>query len=242
MGVLSDRQIEAEGIVTPFEPGVKRPGVVGYGSSAYGHDLRIGYKFKVAKSPHFWAAQGLPYPVLDPKGDNDTAYEDIDLTPPDPALRWQVVNGLSVCGRCSHMADRPEPHTYNGRLCPNTDMVEAPPRDYLVIAAGAYALGEPLETLHIPRSVLAQVTGKSTYTRLGLLVNCTPLEPEWTGKVTMTLANLSPLPVKVYCGEGIAQVVFTRSDDPRLCRVSYADKGGKYQAAPGIQTAKVDGV
>jgi dCTP deaminase len=79
--------------------------------------------------------------------------------------------------------------------------------------------------------------GKSTYARCGLIVNVTPFEPEWEGFVTMELSNTSPLPVKVYANEGIAQVLFLESDE--VCRVSYADRKGKYQKQTAITLPKI---
>ena len=89
-----------------------------------------------------------------------------------------------------------------------------------------------MEHLEIPRDILGVCVGKSTYARIGIIVNVTPLEPEWRGKVTIEISNTTPLPAKVYAGEGIAQVIFLRADAP--CQVSYADKKGKYQDQPGL--------
>jgi dCTP deaminase len=80
------------------------------------------------------------------------------------------------------------------------------------------------------------VLGKSTYARCGLVVNLTALEPEWEGQVTIEISNTTPIAVKVYAGEGIAQVIFFRAD--RLCDVSYADKKGKYQHQTGVTLAR----
>src|SRR5262249_6149986 len=66
----------------------------------------------------------------------------------------------------------------------------------------------------------------------GIIVNVTPLEPEWRGKVTIELSNTTPLPAKIYAGEGIAQILFLRAD--AVCRTSYADKKGKYQDQKGL--------
>lgn len=102
---------------------------------------------------------------------------------------------------------------------------------------GAFALGESLETIDVPREVLVVCLGKSTYARCGLIVNVTPLEPEWRGTITLELSNTTPFPVLVYANEGIAQLVFHTGT--RNCEVSYADKKGKYQDQSGIQLAKV---
>jgi dCTP deaminase len=86
--------------------------------------------------------------------------------------------------------------------------------------------------------VLVICVGKSTYARCGLIVNVTPLEPEWKGKVTIEISNTTPLPAKVYANEGIAQFVFFKADE--VCEVSYADKAGKYQNQGGLTLPKVD--
>ncbi len=96
-----------------------------------------------------------------------------------------------------------------------------------VIPPNSFALARSIEKFKIPRDVLALVIGKSTYARCGILVNCTPLEPEWEGYVTLEISNTTPLPAKIYANEGIAQVLFFRAS--QTCDVSYKDKGGKYQ-------------
>ena len=111
-------------------------------------------------------------------------------------------------------------------------------RDHVVIPPNSFALAETVETFRIPRDVLAVCVGKSTYARCGIIVNVTPLEPEWRGKVTLEISNTAPLPAKIYANEGIAQMVFIKAD--RVCAVSYADKGGKYQDQRGLVLPKVD--
>jgi dCTP deaminase len=107
----------------------------------------------------------------------------------------------------------------------------------LVIAPNSFILGRSLEYFRIPRDVLVVCYGKSTYARCGVIVNVTPLEPEWEGFVTISLINAAPFPVRVYAGEGIAQAVFLKAAD--LCRTSYGDRKGKYQAQRSIQVARV---
>ncbi|MFH1259578.1 MAG: dCTP deaminase [Elusimicrobiota bacterium] len=109
--------------------------------------------------------------------------------------------------------------------------------DYFILPGHSLCLTRSLEYLRIPRNVLALCTGKSTYARCGILINITPLESEWEGFITMAVSNISPLPVKIYAGEGIAQVLFLAGDQP--CGISYADRKGKYQASKGITEAKV---
>ncbi len=110
--------------------------------------------------------------------------------------------------------------------------------DHVVIPPNSFALCETVEWMEIPRDVLAICVGKSTYARCGLIVNVTPLEPEWKGKVTLEISNTTPLPARVYANEGIAQMVFLKAD--RVCAVSYADKAGKYQGQLGLTLPKVD--
>ena len=104
--------------------------------------------------------------------------------------------------------------------------------DWCIIPPNSFALARTVEYFRIPRSVLTITLGKSTYARCGIIVNVTPLEPEWEGHVTLEFSNTTPLPARVYANEGIAQVLFFQSDEP--CEVSYADKKGKYQKQQGL--------
>lgn len=110
--------------------------------------------------------------------------------------------------------------------------------DHVIIPPNSFALCETIEWIEIPRDILVICVGKSTYARCGLIVNVTPLEPEWRGKITLEISNTTPLPAKVYANEGIAQLVFLKAD--RVCSVSYADKAGKYQDQGGLTLPKVD--
>jgi dCTP deaminase len=105
-----------------------------------------------------------------------------------------------------------------------------------IIPANSYVLGRSLEYFRIPRSVLALCTGKSTYARCGVVVNVTPLEPEWEGFITVSIANTAPWPVKVYAGEGLGQIVFFEGEPPK---VSYADRKGKYQSQQGLTLPRI---
>lgn len=101
-----------------------------------------------------------------------------------------------------------------------------------VIPPNSFALAETVEYLEIPRDIICICLGKSTYARCGIIVNVTPLEPEWRGRVTIEISNTTPLPAKIYAGEGIAQILFLRTD--AVCKTSYADKAGKYQDQKGL--------
>jgi len=101
------------------------------------------------------------------------------------------------------------------------------------IPPNAYVLGRTVEYLRIPRNVLTLCVGKSTYARSGIMVNVTPFEPEWEGFVTVSIANTTPRPVRVFANEGLCQVLFFQSDES--CEVSYKDRKGKYQAQRKIE-------
>lgn len=106
-----------------------------------------------------------------------------------------------------------------------------------IIPPNSFVLARSVEYFRIPRNVLGIVFGKSTYARCGIIVNVTPLEPEWSGTLVIEISNTTPLPAKIYANEGIAQVIFLEADEP--CKVSYADRKGKYQKQKGIVLPKV---
>jgi dCTP deaminase len=105
-----------------------------------------------------------------------------------------------------------------------------------IIPPNSFALARTVEYFRIPRNVLCVCLGKSTYARIGVIVNITPFEPEWEGHVTIEISNTTPLPCKIYANEGIAQVLFFEGEEPE---VSYADRKGKYQAQTGITLPKL---
>ena len=105
-----------------------------------------------------------------------------------------------------------------------------------LIPPNSFALARTVEYFRIPRNVLTICLGKSTYARCGIIVNVTPLEPEWEGHVTLEFSNTTPLPAKIYANEGVAQMLFFESDE--VCDVSYADRGGKYQGQRGVTLPK----
>jgi dCTP deaminase len=175
VGVLPDWQIQREIKIEPFADGTPRPGVVSYGVSSYGYDVRVGRRFKI-----FTNARCA---VVDPKNFDPASFVDVE-------------------------------------------------GDYCLIPPNSFVLAETVEYLEIPRDIIAICVGKSTYARCGIIVNVTPLEPEWRGRITIEISNTTPLPAKIYAGEGIAQILFFRADSP--CQTSYADKQGKYQDQRGL--------
>ncbi|MER2566249.1 MAG: dCTP deaminase [Myxococcaceae bacterium] len=105
-----------------------------------------------------------------------------------------------------------------------------------IIPPNSFALARTVEYFRIPREVLVVCLGKSTYARCGIIVNVTPLEPEWEGHVTLEFSNTTPLPARIYANEGVAQMLFFQSDE--LCDTSYRDRGGKYQGQTGVTLPK----
>jgi dCTP deaminase len=175
MGVLADWQIQERIVIRPFAEGNVRPGVISYGVTSYGYDVRVGRHFKVFTNAHC--------AVVDPKQFDPRSFVDIE-----------------------------------GDTC--------------LIPPNSFALAETVEYLEIPRDIIAICLGKSTFARCGIIVNVTPLEPEWRGKITIEISNTTPLPAKIYANEGIAQILFLRAE--QVCHTSYADKRGKYQDQQGL--------
>jgi dCTP deaminase len=108
--------------------------------------------------------------------------------------------------------------------------------DQCIIPPNSFALARTVEYFRIPRNVLTVCLGKSTYARCGIIVNVTPLEPEWEGHVTLEFSNTTTLPAKIYANEGVAQMLFFESDE--VCETSYKDRGGKYQGQKGVTLPK----
>jgi dCTP deaminase len=175
LGILPDWQIARDIKIEPFAEGTPRPGMISFGVSSYGYDVRVGRHFKV-----FTNARCA---VVDPKHFDPASFVDIE-------------------------------------------------GDHCLIPPNSFALAETVEQFEIPRNVLAICVGKSTYARCGIIVNVTPLEPEWRGRITIEISNTTPLPAKIYAGEGIAQILFLRA--AAVCQTSYADKQGKYQDQKGL--------
>jgi dCTP deaminase len=179
MGLKPDtwiaRMAREQHMIDPFVEGQIRDGVISYGVSSYGYDIRVAEEFKIFTN--VFSA------VVDPKHFDPKSMVD-----------------------------------FKGDVC--------------VIPPNSFALARTVEYFRIPRSVLTVCLGKSTYARCGIIVNVTPFEPEWEGFVTLEISNTTPLPARIYANEGIAQVLFFEADE--VCRISYADKKGKYQAQKTI--------
>jgi dCTP deaminase len=184
MSVKNDRWIRKMAtecdMISPFAEGQMREGVISFGLSSYGYDLRVADEFKIFTNVYTT--------IVDPKHFDARSFVE-----------------------------------FRGPVC--------------VIPPNSFALARSVEYLKIPRNVITVCVGKSTYARCGIIVNVTPLEPEWEGFVTLEISNTAPLPARVYSNEGLCQIVFIGSDE--LCEVSYRDKKGKYQAQKGIVLAKI---
>lgn len=174
------REMASKGMIEPFHESQVRGGVISFGVSSYGYDMRIADEFKIFTN--------INNTIVDPKNF-------------DPR---SLVN-------------------FHGETC--------------IIPPNSFVLGHSVEYFRIPRDVLVICLGKSTYARCGIVVNVTPLEPEWEGHVTIEISNTTPLPARIYANEGIAQLIFLGCSE--ICGTSYADKAGKYQAQKGITLPKL---
>jgi dCTP deaminase len=174
------KEMAEKGMIEPFNKEQVREGVISYGISSYGYDMRIADEFKIFTN--------INNTVVDPKSFDIKSFID-----------------------------------FKGNVC--------------IVPPNSFVLGRSVEYFRIPREVLVICLGKSTYARCGIVVNVTPLEPEWEGYVTIEISNTSPLPAKIYANEGIAQLLFIEGSE--VCKGSYADKAGKYQAQKGITLAKM---
>lgn len=244
MGVLADHQIIGRQRLTEHDPlhpelgdlgdmalkikpfARESPkGAISYGVSSYGYDVRVGYHFKVFTPVHCG--------IIDPKNFDPRCFVDVDLTQNGPhSLVFSDTAECYVCKNCGLTIDE------NG---PSKQLIDPPcPKgkpDHILIPPNSFVLAETMEYLEISRDCVCIVLGKSTYARCGIIVNVTPLEPSWTGTITMEISNTSPLPAKVYTGEGIAQILFLKGDS--MCATSYADKKGIYQSQNGIVLPRV---
>lgn len=157
-------------MIEPFEKELIRKGVISYGLSSYGYDIRVSDEYLIFTNVYS--------AVVDPKNFDNKSFI-----------------------------------YHKGEYC--------------IIPPNSFALARSVEYFRIPRKVLGICIGKSTYARCGIIVNVTPLEPEWEGYLTIEISNTTPLPAKIYSNEGIAQIIFIEADEETT--MSYADRKGKYQ-------------
>ncbi len=177
-----EKMAREKGMIEPFSGRQASGGVISYGLSSYGYDIRVADEFKVFTD--------INCATVDPK--------DFDRR------SFVLVKG----------------------------------KEHVLIPPNSFALARTVEYFRMPPDVIAVCVGKSTYARCGIIVNVTPFEPGWEGHVTLEISNTAPLPARIYSNEGIAQVLFFRSS--RKCRVTYSDRGGKYQGQKGITLPRVE--
>jgi len=132
-----------------------------------------------------------------------------------------------------------DPKNFNEDLLTSLPIEVGVNDKYVILPPYGFALATTIETFSIPSNCVGIVTNKSTYNRCGLVMGVAILEPEWVGQITLELSNKTPLPLRLYIGEGICQVVFLEASEDDQCRQTYADKKGKYQGQTGVTTAKV---
>src|SRR6202789_3638525 len=178
-------------------------------------------------------------PVMPDHWIRDMARDKGMISPFEEKMQRQGVisYGLSSYGYDSRVAD-------DFKIFTNVDSAIVDPKNFsegtlgtrktdcLIVPPNSFALAHTVEYFKIPRDVLVICLGKSTYARCGIIVNVTPLEPEWEGQVTLEISNTTPLPAKVYANEGICQFLFLQGNEP--CEISYADKAGKYMRQRGV--------
>jgi dCTP deaminase len=184
MSVKNDRwirrMVQEQQMIEPFAENQKRDGVISYGLSSYGYDLRVADEYKIFTN--------VNCSIVDPKSFDERSFVE-----------------------------------FKGPVC--------------IVPPNSFALARSVEYFKIPRNVLTICVGQSTYARCGIIVNVTPLEPEWEGFVTLEISNTTPLPARVYSNEGLCQIVFFESDE--VCETSYKDKKGKYQSQQGIVLPRI---
>ena len=174
------RMCKEHSMIEPFAEKQVREGIISFGVSSYGYDLRIADEFKIFTN--------INSSIVDPKKFDAKSFVD-----------------------------------FKGAVC--------------IVPPNSFALGRSVEYFRIPRDVMTICLGKSTYARCGIILNVTPLEPEWEGHVTLEISNTTPLPAMIYANEGIAQVLFLGGDE--VCEISYKDKKGKYQDQRGVTLPRV---
>ena len=101
--------------------------------------------------------------------------------------------------------------------------------DFFILPAHSYGLGVALEKMKVPENITVICIGKSTYARLGIIVNTTPAEAGWEGHLTLEFSNSSGADCRIYAEEGICQLLFFEGDP---CSTTYKDRKGKYQNQP----------
>ena len=165
----------------------------------------------------------------------------------EPFVDGQTRDGVISYGLSSHGYDARVSEEF--KIFTNVDSATVDPKnfneksfvdrttDICIVPPNSFVLARTVEYFRIPRDVLVICLGKSTYARCGIIVNVTPLEPEWEGHVTLEFSNTTPLPARIYANEGACQFLFLKGEAPP--EVSYADRKGKYMQQRGITVPKL---
>jgi len=232
MTVLSDKSIRQlarhpdRPMIVPFIDPAVRVGVMSYGLSSCGYDLRLaldikGYRMLVHRPP-----PQSKILTAQPGGKTADGRESFALDPQQLALQ-------------EAMEQQGIPIPLNPKQPHPKQIVDASLNpEGSIIGPGMMLVGRSVEYICMPEDILALGFGKSSYARAGILVNITPIEPGWEGHLTIAISNISDMPIVLFPNEGIAQLVFFYCDDRP--DETYADRKGKYQASKGVVLSTVE--
>lgn len=173
---------------------------------------------------HWIREQALENKMIDPFVDHQQGEEMISYGVSSFGYDARVANEFKIFTNVDSAIVDPKDFSQSGFVERQSDVCIIPPN--------SFALARTVEYFRIPRDVLVICLGKSTYARCGIIVNVTPLEPEWEGHVTLEFSNTTPLPAKVYANEGACQFLFLKGEGD--CEVSYKDRKGKYMGQRGV--------
>ena len=112
-----------------------------------------------------------------------------------------------------------------------TEEVDVADGEAFVIHPGEFVLGRTLEYVELPGDIVARIEGRSSLGRLGLIVHATAgfVDPGFKGTLTLEIANLTRIPIKLYAGGPIAQLSFMALDAPAQRPYGSAELGSHYQ-------------
>ena len=119
-----------------------------------------------------------------------------------------------------------DPKAFNPNNLEQAELHHDESGSYFILPANSYGLGVSLETIAMPPNVTAICMGKSTYARVGIIANTTPLEAKWFGHITLEFSNSSSSDCRIYANEGVVQLLFLEGEP---CITTYNDRFGKYQ-------------
>ena len=120
-----------------------------------------------------------------------------------------------------------------------TELVEIEDGRPFILHPGEFVLGATLERISLPDDLVARLDGKSSLGRLGLQVHSTAglADPGFTGQITLELSNMTRLPISLYPGMRVAQLVFEMLSTPADRPYGHGGLGSKYQGQSGRHRA-----